>query len=155
MGLEYANIAILIGIVGLMLFFLRRLDRMETGIRSDMEKMETGIRADMKDMEAGIRADMEKMELGMEKMETGIRSDMEKMEAGIRSDMKDMESGIRSDMKDMESRIIADVNLKHGEVREDLRDIRVGLVEVRERQARLEGIVEGMGRVAEPVASAD
>ena len=144
MGLEYANIAILIGIVGLMLFFLRRLDRMETGIRADMEKMETGIRADMKDMEAGIRSDMEKMELGMEKMEAGIRADMEKMEAGI-----------RTDMKDMEARIIADVNLKHGEVREDLRDIRVGLVEVRERQARLEGIVEGMGRVAEPVASAD
>ena len=144
MGLEYANIAILIGIAGLMLFFLRRLDRMETGIRADMKDMETGIRSDMKDMEAGIRADMEKMEAGMKDME-----------AGIRSDMKDMEAGIRSDMKDMEARIIADVNLKHGEVREDLRDIRVGLVEVRERQARLEGIVEGMGRAAEPVASAD
>ena len=108
MGLEYANIGInigiLIGIVGLLLFFLRRIDRMETGIRADMEKME-----------AGIRADMEKME----------------------------------------ARIIADVNLKHGEVREDLRDIRVGLVEVRERQARLEGIVEGMGYAPEPVASAE
>ena len=122
MGLEYANIGInigiLIGIVGLMLFFLRRLDRMKDEIKADMVKMEAG---------------MEKMEAGMEKMETGIRADM----------------------KDMEVRIIADVNIKHGEVREDLRDIRVGLVEVREGQARLEGIVEGMGRVAEPVASAD
>ena len=133
MGLEYANIGInigiLIGIVGLMLFFLRRLDRMKDEIKADMVKMEAG---------------MEKMEAGMEKMETGIRADM-----------KDMEAGIRADMKDMEARIIADVNIKHGEVREDLRDIRVGLVEVRERQARLEGIVEGMGRAAEPVASAD
>ena len=136
MGLEYANIGInigiLIGIVGLMLFFLRRLDRMKDEIKADMVKMEAG---------------MEKMEAGMEKMETGIRADMK--------DMEDMEAGIRADMKDMEARIIADVNIKHGEVREDLRDIRVGLVEVRERQARLEGIVEGMGRAAEPVASAD
>ena len=140
MGLEYANIAILIGIVGLMLFFLRRLDNMKDELK-----------ADMKDMEAGIRSDMEKMEADMKDMEAGIRSDMEKMEAG----MKDMEVRIRSDMKDMEARIIADVNLKHGEVREDLRDLRVGFGEVREGQARLEGIVEGMGRVAEPVASAD
>ena len=144
MGLEYANIGInigiLIGIVGLMLFFLRRLDRMKDEIKADMVKMEAG---------------MEKMEAGMEKMETGIRADMKDMEACIRADMKDMEAGIRADMEKMEARIIADVNIKHGEVREDLRDIRVGLVEVREGQARLEGIVEGMGRAAEPVASAD
>ena len=44
MGLEYANIGInigiLIGIVGLMLFFLRRLDRMETGIRAEIKDMD-------------------------------------------------------------------------------------------------------------------
>ena len=85
----------------------------------------------------------------MEKMETGIKADMEKMETGIRADM--------ADMKDMEGRITTEMNLKHGEVREDLRDVRVGLVQVREGQARLEGIVEGMGRAAErePVASGD
>ena len=110
-----ANIGVLIGIVGFMLFFLRRLDRLQTDMRADMEKMESGIRADM------------------EKMESGIRTDMEKMEA----------------------RIVADMNLKHGEVREDLRDVRLGLVEVRERQARLEGIVEGMGYSRETVTSSE
>ena len=64
-----------------------------------------------------------------------------------------MEAG----MKDMEVRITAEMSLKHGEVREDMRDVREGLMEVREGQARLEGIVEGMGRVAERelVASGD
>ena len=99
-----ANIGVLIGIVGFMLFFLRRLDRLQTDIKADMEKMEIG-----------IRADMEKME----------------------------------------GRIVADMNLKHGEVREDLRDVRIGLVEVRERQARLEGIVEGMGYSQETVTSSE
>ena len=121
-----ANIGVLIGIVGFMLFFLRRLDRLQTGIKADMEKMETGIKADMEKMETGIRADMEKME-------TGIRADMEKME----------------------TRVVADMNLKHGEVREDLRDVRLGLVEVRERQARLEGIVEGMGYSQATAASSE
>ena len=105
MGLELAtNIGILIGIVGFMLFFLRRLDSMKDELKSDMGKME---------------------------------------------------SDLKEDMRDMESRIIADANLKHGEVREDLRDLRVGFGEVREGQARLEGMVEGMGRAAELVASAD
>ena len=99
-----ANIGVLIGIVGFMLFFLRRLDRLQTDIKADMEKMEIGIRADMEKMEA---------------------------------------------------RIVADMNLKHGEVREDLRDVRIGLVEVRERQARLEGIVEGMGYSQETVTSSE
>ena len=86
-----------------------------------------------------------------------IKADMEKMETGIKADMEKMETGIRADMKDMEGRITTEMNLKHGEVREDLRDVRIGLVEVREGQARLEGIVEGMGRAAErePVASGD
>ena len=99
-----ANIGVLIGIVGFMLFFLRRPDRLQTDIKADMEKMEIGIRADMEKMEA---------------------------------------------------RIVADMNLKHGEVREDLRDVRIGLVEVRERQARLEGIVEGMGYSQETVTSSE
>ena len=99
-----ANIAVLMGIVGFMLFFLRRLDRLQTDMKADMEKMETGIRADMEKMEA---------------------------------------------------RIIADINLKHGEVREDMRDVRLGLVEVRERQARLEGILEAMGYTSEGAASAE
>ena len=75
----------------------------------------------------------------------------------IKADMEKMETGIRADMKDMEGRITTEMNLKHGEVREDLRDVRVGLVQVREGQARLEGIVEGMGRAAErePVVSGD
>ena len=98
-----------------MLFFLRRLDRLQTDIKADMEKMETRIKADM------------------EKMETRIRANMEKME----------------------TRIVADMNLKHGEVREDLRDVRLGLVEVRERQARLEGIVEGMGYSQATAASSE
>jgi len=110
-----ANIGVLIGIIGFMLFFLRRLDRLEASMRADMEKMETGIRADI------------------EKMETGIRADIEKME----------------------TRIVADMNLKHGEVREDLRDVRLGLVEVRERQARLEGVLEGMGYTADSATSAE
>ena len=121
-----ANIGVLIGIVGFMLFFLRRLDRLQADIKADMERMETGIRTDMERMETGIRTDMEKME-------TGIRTDMEKMEV----------------------RIVADMNLKHGELREDLRDVRLGLVEVRERQARLEGIVEGMGYSQETVTPSE
>ena len=99
-----ANIGVLIGIVGFMLFFLRRLDRLQSDIKADMEKMETG-----------------------------IRTDIEKMEV----------------------RIVADMNLKHGELREDLRDVRLGLVEVRERQARLEGIMEGMGYSQETVTSSE
>ena len=74
-----------------------------------------------------------------------IKANMEKMEAGIRADMEKMETGLKEDMSKMETRIISDMNLKHGEVREDMRDIRVGLVAVRERQARFEGILEGMG----------
>ena len=160
------NIGVLITIIGFLLFLMRRIDNLRVEIKADMEKMETGLKADMLRMEAK----MDKMETGLKadmlRMETGIRADMkdmeasmEKMETGIRSDMEKMETGLKEDMTKMEARIIADMNLKHGEVREDMRDIRVGLVAVRERQARFEGILEGMGHTAEPepepVVSAD
>ena len=103
MGLESAaNIGLLIAIVGLMLFFLRRMDRMKDELKRDMASMEARHKEDMASMEANI-------------------------------------------------------NLKHGEVREDLRDVRQALVVVGERQARLEGILEGMGHVPapEPVATVE
>ena len=122
MGLESAaNIGLLIAIVGLMLFFLRRMDRNKDELKADMVRMETGIRTDMA------------------KMETNLREDMAKMDARHREDMASMEASIK-----------ADINLKHGEVREDLRDVRSGLVVVGERQARLEGILEALGRAPAP-----
>ena len=133
MGLESAaNIGLLIAIVGLMLFFLRRMDRMKDELKRDIDRTKDELKADMVRMEAGIRADTAKME-------TGIRADMAKMDARH-----------REDMASMEARIIADINLKHGEVREDLRDVRSGLVQVRERQARFEGILEGPGHAPSP-----
>ena len=107
MGLESAaNIGLLIAIVGLMLFFLRRMDRMKDELKRDMASME---------------------------------------------------ARHKDELASMEARITADINLKHGEVREDLRDVRSGLVQVRERQARLEGILEGMGHIPapEPVSTAE
>ena len=118
MGLESAaNIGLLIAIVGLMLFFLRRMDRMKDELKGDMVRMETGIRADMVSMDARHK------------------EDLAKLEANIKAEM----------------------SLKHGEVREDLRDVRSGLVQVRERQARLEGILEALGHAPapEPVATAE
>ena len=158
------NIGALITIVGFLLFLMRRIDNLRVEIKSDMlrmetrmDKMEAGIRSDMKDMKDELKTDIEKSEAGIRSDMKGMEARMEKMEAGIRVDMEKSETGIRSDMKDMEVRMTAEMSLKHGEVREDLRDIRVGLVEVRERQARLEGIVEGMGRAAErePVEAGD
>ena len=46
----------------------------------------------------------------------------------MKADMEKMETGIRADMEKMEARIIADINPKHGEVREDMRDVRLGAV---------------------------
>ena len=132
MGLESAaNIALLIAIVGLMLFFLRRMDRMKDELKRDISE----VKADMVRMEAGIRADMSKME------------------AGHKEDMARLETG----MAKMEADLKADINLKHGEVRQDLQDVRHGLMEVRERQARLEGILEGRGVIPtpEPAATAE
>ena len=103
MGLESAaNIALLIAIVGLMLFFLRRLDRIKDELKRDINE---------------VNADMVRME---------------------------------TDLK-------AEINLKHSEVRQDLQDVRSGLVQVRERQARLEGILEGRGQIPapEPAATAE
>ena len=111
MGLELAaTIGVLVAIVGFMLFFLRRMDRMKDELKADINRVRDDLKADMVRMEAGIRADMSKMEAGLK----------------------------------------ADINLKHGEVREDLQDVRRGLVEVRERQARLEGILEGRGQIPAP-----
>ena len=97
MGLEFAaNIGILIAVVGFMLFFLRRMDRIKDELKRDIDR-------------------------------------------------------VKDELK-------ADINLKHGEVRQDLQDVRSGLVQVRERQARLEGILEGMGHTAptpEPAATAE
>ena len=96
MGLESAaNIALLIAIVGLMLFFLRRLDRIKDELKRDMASMEARHKEDIAKLDANI-------------------------------------------------------NLKHAEVREDLRDVRSGLVQVRERQARLEGILEALGHAPAP-----
>ena len=115
MGLESAaNIALLIAIVGLMLFFLRRMDRMKDELKRDISE---------------------------------VKADMVRMEAGLRAEIAKVEDGLK-----------ADTNLKHGEVRQDLQDVRSGLVQVRERQARLEGILEGMGHTAptpEPTATAE
>ena len=125
MGLESAaNIGLLIAIVGLMLFFLRRMDRMKDELKRDMASME-----------ARHKEDMAKLEAGMVRVKDELKADMAKMEAGLKED----------------------TNLKHGEVREDLRDVRSGLVQVRERQARLEGILEGLGHAPapEPVATAE
>ena len=126
MGLESAaNIALLIAIVGLMLFFLRRMDRMKDELKRDISE---------------------------------VKADMVRMEAGLRADMAKTDADHKDDMSSMEARIMAEISLKHSEVREDLRDVRSGLVQVRERQARLEGILEGMGHTAptpEPTATAE
>ena len=140
MGLELAaNIAVLIAVVGFMLFFLRRMDRMKDELKGDIVRMETGIRRDMSNMDARHKEDMAKLEAGMVRMKDELKGDMAKMEAGIRADMAKMEAGLKED-----------INLKHGEVREDLQDVRHGLMEVRERQARLEGILEGRGHIPAP-----
>ena len=140
MGLESAaNIGLLIAIVGLMLFFLRRMDRIKDELKGDIVRMETGIRRDMSNMDARHKEDMAKLEAGMVRMKDELKGDMAKMEAGIRADMAKMEAGLKED-----------INLKHGEVREDLQDVRHGLMEVRERQARLEGILEGRGHIPAP-----
>ena len=129
MGLELAaNIAVLIAVVGFMLFFLRRLDRVKDELKADIVRMETGLKGDMVRMEAGIRADMAKMD-------ASHKEDMAKLEAGLKEDIAKLE---------------ANINLKHAEVREDLRDVRSGLVQVRERQARLEGILEALGHAPAP-----
>ena len=136
MGLELAaNIAVLVAVVGFMLFFLRRMDRMKDELKADMVRMETGIRRDMAKMETGLKEDMAKLEAGMVRMETNLREDMASMEASIK----------------------ANINLKHGEVREDLRDVRQALVVVGERQARFEGILQGLGHapIPEPVVTAE
>ena len=114
MGLESAaNIALLIAIVGLMLFFLRRMDRMKDELKRDISE---------------------------------VKADMVRMEAGLRAEIAKVEDGLK-----------ADTNLKHSEVRQDLQDVRSGLVQVRERQARLEGILEGRGQIPapEPAATAE
>ena len=107
MGLELAaNIAVLIAVVGFMLFFLRRMDRMKDELKGEIN----GLKADMARMDARHREDIAKLE--------------------------------------------ANINLKHGELREDLRDVRSGLVQVRERQARLEGILEALGHAPAPEPAA-
>ncbi len=129
MGLELAaNIAVLIAVVGFMLFFLRRMDRMKDELKADIVRMETGLKGDMVRMEAGIRADMASMD-------ASHKEDMAKLEAGLKENIAKLE---------------ANINLKHAEVREDLRDVRSGLVQVRERQARLEGILEALGHAPAP-----
>ena len=151
MGLESAaNIGLLIAIVGLMLFFLRRMDRMKDELKADIVRMETGLKGDMVRMEAGIRADMAKMESGiredMASMDARHKEDMASMDARHKEDMAKLEAGLKEDIAKLE----ANINLKHAEVREDLRDVRSGLVVVGERQARLEGILEGLGRAPAP-----
>ena len=151
MGLEFAaNIGILIAVVGFMLFFLRRMDRIKDELKRDIDRSKDELKADMVRMETGLKGDMVRME-------AGIRADMAKMEAGIRSDMSKMEAGLKAEIAKVETGLKADINLKHGEVREDLQDVRHGLMEVRERQARLEGILEGRGvtPTPEPAATAE
>ena len=158
MGLEFAaNIGILIAVVGFMLFFLRRMDRIKDELKGDMVRMETGIRRDMASMDAGMVRMKDELKGDMAKMEAGFREDMARMDARHREDMASMEASLKEEMSKMEVRITADINLKHGEVREDLQRVSDGLVEVRERQARLEGILEGMGHAPapEPAATAD
>ena len=136
MGLEFAaNIGILIAVVGFMLFFLRRMDRMKDELKRDINEM----KADMVRMEAGIRRDMASMD-------ASHKEDMAKLEAGHKDDMAKLEAGLKDDIAKLE----ANINLKHAEVREDLRDVRSGLVQVRERQARLEGILEALGHAPAP-----
>ena len=107
MGLEFAaNIGILIAVVGFMLFFLRRMDRIKDELKADIVRVKDELKADMVRMETDLKAE---------------------------------------------------INLKHGEVRQDLQDVRSGLVQVRERQACLEGILEGRGVIPtpEPAATAE
>ena len=147
MGLELAaNIGILIAVVGFMLFFLRRMDRIKDELKGDMASMD-----------ARHKEDMARLATGMDRMKDELKGDMAKLEAGLKSEMVNMDVRHREDMASMEARIMAEMSLKHGEVREDLQRVSQGLVEVRERQARLEGILEGMGHAPtpEPTATAD
>ena len=151
MGLELAaNIAVLVAVVGFMLFFLRRMDRMKDELKADMVRMETGIRRDMANMDARHKEDMAKLEAGMVRMKDELKADMVRMETGIRADMASMDARHREDMASMEAGIKAEMGLKHGEVREDLQRVSDGLVEVRERQARFEGILQGLGHASAP-----
>ena len=147
MGLELAaNIGVIIAVVGFMLFFLRRMDRMKDELKADMVRLETGLRADMASMDARHKEDMAKLEAGMARLEANLREDMARMDARHREDLASMEASLKAEM-----------SLKHGEVRQDLQDVRHGLMEVRERQARFEGILEGLGRAPapEPAATAE
>ena len=158
MGLELAaNIAVLIAVVGFMLFFLRRMDRFKDELKGDIVRMETGIRRDMANMDARHKEDMAKLEAGMVRMKDELKADMASMDARHREDMASMEASLKEEMSKLEVRLTAEINLKHGEVRQDLQDVRHGLMEVRERQARLEGILEGMGHIPapEPAVTAD
>ena len=169
MGLEFAaNIGILIAVVGFMLFFLRRMDRMKdelkaeiNQLRGDTVRMETGLKGDMVRMEAGLKGDMVRMEAGiradMAKMETGLKAEIAKVETGLKAEIAKVETGLKAEIAKVETGLKEDINLKHGEVRQDLQDVRHGLMEVRERQARLEGILEGRGVIPapEPAATAE
>ena len=109
-----AMLAIGVGLAGLMFSF-------QGQVREDMRTMETRLREDMGTME------------------TRLREDMGTMETRLREDMKTMETRLREEMKAMETRIIKDLDGREARIREDVRELRGDVGELRERVSYIEG----------------
>ena len=68
-----------------------------------------------------------------------VREDMRTMETRLREDMGTMETRLREEMKAMERRIIKDLDGREARIREDVRELRGDVGELRERVSHIEG----------------
>ena len=84
-----------------------------------------------------------------------VREDMSKMETGLREDMGTMGTRLREEMKAMETRIISDPNRREARTREDARELRGDVGELRERVSHIKGrFVPGDARAPRPSPAA-
>ena len=67
------------------------------------------------------------------------REDIRAVEIRLRDDMGTMETRLREEMKAMETRIISDLDRREARIREDIRELRGDVGELRERVSHIEG----------------
>ena len=68
-----------------------------------------------------------------------VREDISAVEIRLREDMKAMETRLRDEMEAMETRHFNDLDRREARIREDVRELRGDVGELRERVSRIEG----------------
>ena len=117
---------------------------LHTELRGEMEALRVGMHAEMQELRQETRGEMEALRVGMhaemQELRQETRGEMEALRAGMHAEMQELRQETRTEAQALRTEVRSDIT----EVRGDIRALEVRLAAVERRQARTEGLLEGL-----------